>query len=72
MDKKLHSLERTNIEGGKPEFPHIDWIGEEIKIPHMLDFVSNDFWLVFDMLGLTGSQDWLTNDHPCKALGELQ
>ena len=26
----------------------------------MSDFVSSDSWLVFDMLGLTGSQDWLT------------
>ena len=33
MAMKLHSLERTKIEGGKPEFPYIDWSGEEIKIP---------------------------------------
>ena len=26
----------------------------------MPDFVNNDSWLVFDMLGLTGSEDWLT------------
>ena len=60
MAKKLHSLERNKIEGGKPEFPHIDLIGEEIKIPDMSNFVGNNSWLVFDMLGLTGSQDWLT------------
>ena len=35
-------------------------IGEEIKIPDMSDFVNIDSWLVFDMLGLTGSEDWLT------------
>ena len=26
----------------------------------MSAFVSSDSWLVFDKLGLTGSQDWLT------------
>ena len=60
MAKKLHSLERTNIQKGKPEFPVIDFTGEELKLPDMSAFVSSDSWLVFDLLDLTGSQDWLT------------
>ena len=60
MAKKLHSLERNKIQKGKPEFPVIDFTGEEVKLPDMSAFVSSDSWLVFDMLDLTGSQDWLT------------
>ena len=60
MAKKLHSQERKMIERGKPNFPDIDFSGEEIHLPDMSAFVSSDSWLVFDMLGLTGSQDWLT------------
>ena len=26
----------------------------------MSSFITSDSWLVFDILGLTGSQDWLT------------
>ena len=48
------------IQKGKPQFPVIDFTGEEIKLPDMSAFVSSDSWLVFDMLNLTGSQDWLT------------
>ena len=60
MAKKLHSLERSRINTGKPVFPGIVFTGEEISLPDMADFVSSDSWLVFDVLGLTGSQDWLT------------
>ena len=29
-------------------------------MPDMSDFVTAESWLVFDMLGLSGSQDWRT------------
>ena len=60
MAKKLHSLERSTVPLGKPQFPVIDFSGEEIKLSDLSELVSSDSWLVFDKLGLTGSQDWLT------------
>ena len=60
MAKKLHSLERSAISLGKPHFPLIDFSGQQIQLPDLSEFVSSDSWLVFDKLGLTGSQDWLT------------
>ena len=60
MAAKLHSLDRKKIEGGKPVFPFIDLSGEDGDIPDMSSLVSSESWLVFDLLGLTGSQDWMT------------
>ena len=58
--KKLDSLERSTVPLGKPQFPVIDFSGEDIKLPELSELVSSDSWLVFDKLGLTGSQDWLS------------
>ena len=60
MAKKLHSLERVDIEGGKPVFPIIDLSGGDAVLPDMSAFITSDSWLFFDILGLTGPQDWLT------------
>ena len=61
MAIKLHSLERAKIEGGKPTFPFIDLMtGFDAGIPDLADFVTADSWLVFDLLGMTGTQDWMT------------
>ena len=60
MATKLHSLERVELSGGKPEFPFVDWSGEEIVTPDMSSFVTSASWVIFDLLGLSGSQDWLT------------
>ena len=60
MAKKLHSLEKSTVPLGKPQFPFIDFSGEEIKLSDLSELVSSDSWLVFDKLGLTGSQDWLS------------
>ena len=60
MASKLHSLERKVIECGKPVFPFIDLSGDYADIPDMSTLVTSDSWLVFDLLGLTGSQDWMT------------
>ena len=59
MACKLHSLERHDIEGGKPKFPLIEWSGEDVRIPDMTSLVTSSSWLIFDKLGLTGPQDWL-------------
>ena len=60
MAAKLHSLERKKIEMGKPVFPFIDLSGLADDIPDMASFVTSDSWLVFDLLGLTGTHDWMS------------
>ena len=60
MATKLHSCERKKIEMGKPDFPYIDLSGSNDDIPDMSSFVTSDSWLVFDLIGLTGTQDWMT------------
>ena len=58
MARKLHGLDRTKIVPGKPVFPYVDLSAGEM--PCLSSFVSSDSWLVFDLLGLAGAQDWLT------------
>ena len=60
MARKLHGLERVEISGGKPVFPQVDLSGEHGLIPDMASFVTSDSWLIFDIIGLTGAQDWLS------------
>jgi hypothetical protein len=60
MAAKLHSLGREKIEGGKPVFPFIDLSGLDDEIPDMSSLVTSDSWLVFDLLDLTGTHDWMT------------
>ena len=57
--KALHTQPRKKIECGKPKFPVIDWSGDEVKLPPLGSFVSHESWLIFDILKLTGAQDWL-------------
>ena len=61
MAQKLHSMPREEIEMGRPEFPQLIWkIKEESIIrPCLSSLVSSNSWLVFDLLGLVGPQDWL-------------
>ena len=60
MAMKLHSCERTTVMPGKPQFPPVVFSGEDFGLPDMASFVTSDSWLLFDILGLTGTQDWLT------------
>ena len=60
MAMKLHSCERTTVMPGKPQFPLVVFSGEDFGLPDMASFVTSDSWLLFDILGLTGTQDWLT------------
>ena len=55
MAAKLHSTARENIDCGRPEFPDID----KIKDLELDDLISSKSWLLFDLLGLLGPQDWL-------------
>jgi hypothetical protein len=58
MARALHSQERTKIETGKPTFPVLCH-GFTVTRKDMASLVTSDSWLVFDLLGLTGPQDWL-------------
>ena len=55
MAKTPHSLERS-----KPHFPVINFLGQEIQLPDLSEFVFSNPLLVFAKNGLVGSQDWLT------------
>ena len=59
MAVKLHSLERNTIVGGKPTFPYID-LSNPDDIPDLASLVSSESWLLFNLLELNGSQDWMT------------
>ena len=60
MARKLHSLARQKIQGGRSVFPYIDMSGPEPQVPEMSSLITSDSWLVFDLLWLTGPQDWMT------------
>ena len=60
MARKLHSLERLEVSRGKPVFPYISLGTSEAQLPDLSALISSDSWLIFDHLGLTGSQDWMT------------
>lgn len=42
MAKKLHSLERQKIEGGRPVFPYIDLSGPDLQIPDMSALITTE------------------------------
>ena len=45
--------------GGKPTFPYID-LSNPDDIPDLASLVSSESWLIFNLLELNGSQDWMT------------
>jgi hypothetical protein len=55
MAKKLHSMVRKKIDTGKPEFPLLPW-GPEVTRRNMDSLVTEDSWLVFNLLGLQDTQ----------------
>jgi hypothetical protein len=56
MGKKLFSI--TRPKSGKPVFPSIIW-GEASLAPRLSFFISEESWLLFDLLGLVEPQEWL-------------
>ena len=63
MAKKLFStprLEKNKL--GKPSFPQIIF-GENGSLPKLSSFVNEKSWLLFDLLGLDGQQEWLQTPH---------
>ena len=58
LAKALHSCERRQISPGKPVFPVLEESGEDI-LSNIPTIVSHESWLIFQLLGLDGPQDWL-------------
>ena len=59
MAKKLFSMDRAeSVKPGKPEFPIISWTLDSSP-PKLSSFISEDSWLIFDLLGLKDEQEWL-------------
>ena len=59
MATVLHSTPRVEIEMGRPQFPVLDWTNEVLTRPHVGSLVTSNSWLIFNLLGLEGPQDWL-------------
>ena len=59
MAKTLHSIPRVPIQPGKPEFPVLDWRNETLRRPRLSSLITPVSWLIFDILDLSGPQDWL-------------
>ena len=58
MAKALHRQERKVIKTGKPSFPVLMY-GATVTRQNMSVLIQPESWLVFDLLKLSGSQDWL-------------
>ena len=57
--KKLFSIPRPEkIDPGKPIFPLVIF-GDDGAPPRLSSFVTERSWLLFDLLGLDGVQEWL-------------
>ena len=59
MAKVLHSIPRVPIMMGRPKFPVLDWRNMELARPSLSSLVTSSSWLLFDILDLSGPQDWL-------------
>ena len=58
MAKILHGNPRNHIDIGQLVFSVLDWSGG-IERPDLSVFIDSKAWLIFDLLELTGPQDWL-------------
>ena len=58
MARQLHITEKKEIATGKPAFIAVS-DGPTVARREMASLITADSWLVFDILNLDGSQDWL-------------
>ena len=63
MAKALFNTERKEIKSGKPSFPTLPFGAEETR-KNMSDLVTSESWLIFQLLGLHGTQEWLQTPAP--------
>ena len=60
MSRCLFSMPRpAEFKSGKPVFPTISWDSSSSCAPKLSSFITSDSWLLFDLLGLEGPQEWL-------------
>ena len=55
LARRIHSTARGEVARGRPEFPVLEWVGEEPCRPCLATLVTKNSWLIFDRLGLMGS-----------------
>ena len=58
MARELYSMDRNNIKTGKPTFPMLSQ-GPTMARKNMSTLIGVESWLVFDLLDITGAQEWL-------------
>ena len=58
MARALHTQERGKVDTGQPTFPILSH-GATMVRENMWLLVGPESWLVFDLLDLSGAQDWL-------------
>ena len=56
LARELYKTPRGQVKSGRPTFPLLEWVGEEVARPRLATLVTTSTWLIFDRLGLTGNQ----------------
>ena len=65
LAKAIFCLPRDEISTGKPEYPVLDWTtGSLLKRPSLACLATKNSWLVFNLLGLQGSQVQFNSVNP--------
>ena len=60
LSNNLFKIPRpAEIPSGKPKFPSIIWPEESDSLPKLSSFLTSDSWLLFNLLGLSKSQEWM-------------
>ena len=56
LARELYKTPRGQVKSGRPTFPVLLWLGEEVVRPRLATLVTTCTWLIFDRLQLTGIQ----------------
>ena len=56
LARKLYHTPRGQVKSGRPTFPVLEWVGEELARPRLATLITTCTWLIFHKLQLTGSQ----------------
>ena len=59
LAKTLFNTPRDHIANGRPDFPDVVIEIEAKSIPSLHRLVNKNSWLIFNLLGLDGKQEWL-------------
>jgi len=59
MGQVLFDTERPEkFDSGKPQLPHVEFNSTD-DMPTLRSFISQESWLMFDLLGIDDDQEWL-------------